>query len=110
AWREMAEGVAPGGWTPPRSCQLSPQLKPTESCAHPACLSDTAVGATLAPRTSVLSMDGGAARSLVAWAMSALAIGPLRWACGPASSPNASNTPNVDGPRRSANHSAVVAS
>jgi hypothetical protein len=51
-----------------------------------------------APSTSTRSMTGGDASRLGACAISACAIGPLRWACRPSSSAKASKTPNVDGP------------
>ena len=41
---------------------------------------------SLAPSTSTRSMTGGAASRVEACAMSALAIGPVRWLCRPASS------------------------
>ena len=55
-------------------------------------------------------MTGGDASRFGACAINACAIGPLRWACRPASSAKASKTPNVDGPIRSANQTGVVAS
>src|SRR5262245_14883237 len=55
-------------------------------------------------------MTGGDASRFGACVISACAIGPLRWACRPASSAKASKTPKVDGPIRSANQTSVLAS
>src|SRR5215211_4775168 len=55
---------------------------------------------SLAARTSTGSMTGGCASSSGAWAMSAAATRPPRWAWRPASSGKASKMPNSDGPRR----------
>src|SRR5262245_26194869 len=71
---------------------------------------DQAAFGSFAPSTSPRSMTGGDASRFGACAISARAIGPLRWVCRPASSTNASKTPNVDGPMRSANQTGVVGS
>src|SRR5215472_1407678 len=62
------------------------------------------------PSTSMRSIDGACAGRLGAFAPSACAIGPLRWASRPASSEKASKMPKVDGPSCRANHTGVVTS
>src|SRR5436190_16812748 len=71
---------------------------------------DAVVHGSFAPNTSMRSMTGAEARRVGALAMSALAIGPFRWFCRPASSLNASNTANVVGLICSANQTGVVVS
>src|SRR5215217_9229783 len=65
---------------------------------------------SLAARTSTGSMTGGCASSSGAWAISAAATWPPRWAWRPASSGKASKIPNSDGPRRIASQAMVAGS
>lgn len=62
------------------------------------------------PSTSICWIDGGCDRRSGACAISACAIGPLKWAWRPASSLKASKMPKVAGPSRSANQIGVVSS
>jgi len=65
---------------------------------------------SLAARTSTFSITGGCANNSEAFAISAAATRPERCAWRPDSSGKASKMPNVDGPRRIANHAVVPGS